>query len=423
MNKLVLVDGNSIAYRAFFALPLLNNEKGIYTNAVYGFTNMLFKIIEDEKPTHLLVAFDAGKTTFRHETYKEYKGGREKTPPELSEQMPFIHEVLDQMGIKRYQKENYEADDIIGTLSRQAGGNGWQVKIVTGDKDLLQLVDDSVIVSLTRKGISDVEDYDRDKVYERYEMDPKKIIDLKGLMGDSSDNIPGVPGVGEKTGIKLLKQFASLEAIYDDIGEVSGKKLKEKLESHKEQAEMSKKLATINLDAPLGDLKIDETSYEHEITDKVAELFKELEFNSLLERIGYEASIDEQSKDIKVDFDILNELNEEHLTDRAALMVEVLEPNYHFADIIGFAIANKNGQFFIETEKALASEAFQQWLEDPDKKKILFDTKRADAVLKWRGIYLKGSAFDGEKLSFVLHSLDEGHLSYHWRKFCPSQPR
>ena len=158
-KKLMLIDGNSIAYRAFFALPLLNNDKGVHTNAVYGFTTMLMKMLEEEKPTHILVAFDAGKTTFRHETFKEYKGGRQKTPPELSEQFPFIRELLDAYGIKRYELENYEADDIIGTLAVSAEQEGYEVKVISGDKDLTQLSTDNITVGITRKGITDIEEY------------------------------------------------------------------------------------------------------------------------------------------------------------------------------------------------------------------------------------------------------------------------
>lgn len=409
MKKLVLVDGNSIAFRAFFALPLLSNDKGVYTNGVYGFTNMLLKIIEEEQPTHMLVAFDAGKTTFRHETFKQYKGGREKTPPELSEQIPFMHEVLDRMHIKHYQKDQYEADDIIGTMSRKGQEAGWAVKVVTGDKDLLQLVDDRTMVSLTRKGITDMDDYDSEKVHERYEIEPLRIIDLKGLMGDSSDNIPGVPGVGEKTAIKLLKQFGSLEGVYADLDKVSGKKLKEKLTDNKDQAMMSKQLATINLDAPLDGLTLDETVYEEKITEDVAALFKDLGFNTLLERIGYEAEIDEASKDIDIDYKLVNDIQKEDLENVSALLMEMVEENYHFADIQGFAVAGDNGCFVLETDQALNSQAFVEWLEDPNKKKVVFDAKRAAVALKWRGVDLKGIIFDINMASYLIDPSESGH--------------
>nr|MDK7274374.1 5'-3' exonuclease H3TH domain-containing protein [Staphylococcus epidermidis] len=212
MNKLVLIDGNSLSFRAFYALPLLSNHAGIHTNAVYGFAMLLEKIIKEEKPNHFLVAFDAGKTTFRHSKYSEYKGGRQKTPPELSEQFPYIRQLLDAYHIKRYELDNYEADDIIGTLSRQADEEDFETIIITGDRDLTQLATDNVTIYYTKKGVTDVDHYTPKFIAEKYNgLVPKQIIDMKGLMGDTSDNIPGVAGVGEKTAIKLLNQFESVE--------------------------------------------------------------------------------------------------------------------------------------------------------------------------------------------------------------------
>src|SRR5690625_4661707 len=178
-NKLVMIDGNSLLFRAFYALPLLNNDRGVYTNAVYGFTNILLKILEEEKPTHMLVAFDAGKTTFRHSTYKEYKGGRQKTPPELSEQFPLTREILSAFRIPHYELEMYEADDIIGTLSKVADKDDFIVKVISGDQDLLQLVSDRVTVDLTRKGVSEVDSYTPETVLEKMELTPEQIIELK----------------------------------------------------------------------------------------------------------------------------------------------------------------------------------------------------------------------------------------------------
>src|SRR5699024_10381943 len=226
-QKLVLIDGNSILYRAFFALPLLTNDKGVYTNAVFGFAKILLGILKEENPTHMLVAFDAGKTTFRHEKYKDYKGGRQKTPPELSEQFLLVRELLDASSIKHYELEQYEADDIIGTLAKRASESGIEVQVISGDKDMLQLVSDDVQVHITRKGISEVDVYTPEYLKAKLDLDPDQIIDMKALMGDSSDNIPGVPGVGEKTAIKLLKQFKTLENIYQHLDDVSGKKVKE----------------------------------------------------------------------------------------------------------------------------------------------------------------------------------------------------
>ncbi len=400
-KKLVLIDGNSIAYRAFFALPLLNNDKGIHTNAVYGFTMMLQRILEDEKPTHLLVAFDAGKTTFRHKTFSEYKGGRQKTPPELSEQFPFIRELLDAYGISRYELENYEADDIIGTLSLQAEKDGYEVKVISGDKDLTQLSSDAVTVSITRKGITDIEEYTPAHIKEKYGITADRIIDMKGLMGDSSDNIPGVPGVGEKTALKLLKEFGTLEELLNSVDKVSGKKLKEKLEEFKEQALMSKELATITREAPV-EIKIEDIQYEGYEKEKVIHIFKELGFNSLLEKLGGDTDAVEEDLE-EIEFTIAEEISEDMFSEENAFYAEVLEDNYHYADIIGFSIANEKGIYFIPKDKALESEAFKKWAEDETIKKTVYDAKRSEVSLRHHGIHLKGANFDLYIASYLIN--------------------
>ncbi|MCC3647405.1 DNA polymerase I [Cytobacillus oceanisediminis] len=400
-KKLVLIDGNSIAYRAFFALPLLNNDKGIHTNAVYGFTMMLQRILEDEKPTHLLVAFDAGKTTFRHETFSEYKGGRQKTPPELSEQFPYIRELLDAYGISRYELENYEADDIIGTLSLHAEKDGYEVKVISGDKDLTQLSSDSVTVSITRKGITDIEEYTPAHIEEKYGITPDRIIDMKGLMGDSSDNIPGVPGVGEKTALKLLKEFGTLEELLESVDEVSGKKLKEKLEEFRDQALMSKELATITREAPV-EIKIEDIEYEGFEKEKVISIFKELGFNSLLEKISGDTEAIEEKLD-EIEFIIADEIKEDMFSDENAFYVELLEDNYHYADIIGFSVANDKGNFYFSKDKALVSDVFKRWAEDETKKKTVYDAKRSEVSLRHHGIHLKGADFDLYIASYIIN--------------------
>ncbi|WP_102274301.1 DNA polymerase I [Cytobacillus massiliigabonensis] len=400
-KKLVLIDGNSIAYRAFFALPLLNNDKGIHTNAVYGFTMMLNRILEDEKPTHLLVAFDAGKTTFRHKTFSEYKGGRQKTPPELSEQFPFIRELLDAYGISRYELENYEADDIIGTLSLHAENDDFEVKVISGDKDLTQLSSEKTTVLITRKGITEIENYTPAYIQEKYGITPDRIIDMKGLMGDASDNIPGVPGVGEKTALKLLKEFGSLETILSSVDKVGGNKLKEKLEEFKEQALMSKELATITREAPI-DIELSEVEYEGYERDKVVSIYKELGFNSLLDKLSGETGSEEVELD-DIEYEVINEITEDIFSDENAFYIEVLEDNYHYADIIGFSIANDKGIFFISTEIALASQAFKQWAEDASKEKIVYDAKRSEVSLRHHGIHLAGVSFDLLMASYLIN--------------------
>ncbi|EUJ23057.1 DNA polymerase I [Listeria grandensis FSL F6-0971] len=283
MNKMVLIDGNSIANRAFYALPLLSNEKGVYTNAVYGFAMMIMNVLEKEQPNHVLVAFDAGKTTFRHSQYKEYKGGRQKTPSELSEQFPFIRELLDAYSIPRYELPNYEADDIIGTITKQAEKDGLEVVIITGDRDLTQLASEKTTVYITKKGITDMEQNTPASLKEKYDLTPEQIIDMKGLMGDSSDNIPGIPGVGEKTALKLLHQFGTVEEVLANADKISGKKLQEKVVDNKESAIMSKELATINTDSPI-EMKVTDTKYAGYDIEKVVPLLKELGFATILKK-------------------------------------------------------------------------------------------------------------------------------------------
>ncbi|MFD2046293.1 DNA polymerase I [Ornithinibacillus salinisoli] len=408
-NKLVLIDGNSIIYRAFFALPLLNNDKGVYTNAVYGFTTMLLRILEEQKPTHMLVAFDAGKTTFRHSTYKEYKGGRQKTPPELSEQFPLVKELLDQFNIKHYQLDQYEADDIIGTLSKHGNEKKWDVSVISGDKDLLQLVSDSVTVNVTKKGISDVEAYTPSYMLEKMEIKPEQIIDLKALMGDSSDNIPGVPGVGEKTATKLLKQFHTLEEVYNHVDDVTGKKLKENLINHKDDAFMSKELATINRDSPI-EVTLDDLTYTGFQPHDVSVIFKDLGFQSLLERIGEEGSVEESSEELgEIEFKIIDTVTEDIFTGEDALVIEMLSDSYHKSPIEGIGLVNEQESYFIPTEVAINSEVFKTWAEDFSKKKSVFDAKKTLVGFLKHNIHLKGITFDMLLASYLLNPSENNH--------------
>ncbi|MFC2948626.1 DNA polymerase I [Virgibacillus sediminis] len=408
-NKLVLIDGNSIIYRAFFALPLLNNDKGVYTNAVYGFTTMLLRILEEEKPTHILVAFDAGKTTFRHETYKEYKGGRQKTPPELSEQFPLLKEVLDAFSIPHYQLEQFEADDIIGTLASVEEDKDWNVTVISGDKDLLQLTSDRVTVSLTKKGISEVERYTPAFMREKMELSPEQIIDLKALMGDKSDNIPGVPGVGEKTAVKLLKQFETLEGVYDHIEKVSGKKLKEKLITYKDEAFISKELVTIKRDSPIT-VKPEELVFEGYDSNRLSKMFKELGFQSLLNRIAGDETIEESTHQMEeIDVTIVREVSKDMFTGKESIVVDMLGENYHTGSIEGFGIANSEGAYFIPVDVALESKVFREWAEESNNQKSVFDAKKTLVTLLNHGIHIKGIVFDMLLASYLLNPSENNH--------------
>lgn len=403
-EKLLLLDGNSLAYRAFFALPLLSNDSGIHTNAVYGFTTMLQKILEEEKPTKMLVAFDAGKTTFRHETFEDYKGGRQKTPPELSEQFPYLQKLIDAYRIPRYELEMYEADDIIGTLARQAEEKGMDVIIVSGDKDLTQLATDRVKVYVTRKGMTDIEQYTPEHIQEKYGISPKQIIDMKGLMGDASDNIPGVPGVGEKTAIKLLKEYGSIENLYENIGKMKKSKMKEKLIENEEQAKMSKQLATINTNAPI-EITLDDLEYPGPDEEAVLEVWKELQFKSLIEKSDFEAK---EKETAEIDYQIVRELTNEHFSDSMAIHVEMENEQYHTCQILGFGFTDGTKTFFVPADVLNESELLKAYLEDETKKKYMSDLKAAQCILKRQGVTLRGVEFDLLLASYILNPAISG---------------
>ena len=282
-KRLIIIDGNSIINRAFYALPEMTSKDGLKTNAIYGFTTMLFKIIDTYNPTHISVAFDRKAPTFRHLEFKDYKAGRKKMPDELREQFEPLKELLDKFNIHRLELDGYEADDIIGTVSKLGEENDYNVYIVTGDKDAIQLASHKTTTLITKKGVGEVEEYNFDSVMEKYEMTPTQFIDLKGLMGDKSDNIPGVPGIGEKTGIKLIKEFSSIENLVEHTDELKGS-IKKKIEENKELAIMSKRLATIIRDVPI-DVSLEELEYGNYDKDAVLEEFKRFGFTSLISRL------------------------------------------------------------------------------------------------------------------------------------------
>lgn len=284
-EKLAIIDGHSLAHRAFFALPPLTTRDGTPTNAAYGFTLMLMRLLEDEKPDHLVVTFDRSAPTFRHEAFEGYKATRRKMPDELRSQFDIIRRILAAFDIPVYEKDGYEADDVIGTLAGQGAEKGLDVLIFTGDRDVFQLIDDRVQVMITRKGITETEKVDRDELKRRYGLVPAQIPDLKGLMGDASDNIPGVPGIGEKTALRLLHEFGSLEELLRRVDEVGRPHERELLTTHAGQARLSKDLATIRCNAPL-EIDLERSRVADPDRPKIAALFTELEFHSLARRVA-----------------------------------------------------------------------------------------------------------------------------------------
>ena len=308
-EKLVLIDGNSILNRAFYGVPDLTNSKGLHTNAVYGFLNILFKIIEEEKTDYLMVAFDVKAPTFRHEIYKEYKGTRKPMPDELREQLPIIKEVLKAMNIVTVEKAGLEADDILGTLAKRGESQGMEVSLVSGDRDLLQVATEHIKIRIpkTKGGKTEVEDYYAADVFEKYQVTPRQFIDLKALMGDTADNIPGVPKVGEKTATDLMITYGSLEGIYEHIEEITKKSIKASLQENKELADLSKVLATINVDSDI-EASIEEAKIGNLFTQEAYKCFKELEFKNFLSR--FEAGMTDNNEELLKNFKMVDELSE-----------------------------------------------------------------------------------------------------------------
>ncbi|WP_301358284.1 DNA polymerase I [Enterococcus spodopteracolus] len=421
-NKLLLVDGNSVAFRAFFALhnslERFKNRNGLHTNAIYAFHNMFENVMQKEQPTHVLVAFDAGKTTFRTEMYAEYKGGRSKTPGEFKEQMPYIRELLTGLGVKYYELPNYEADDIIGTLAKKVDKETFDVVVLSGDRDLTQLASKEIKVDITVKGVSDIESYTPEHVAEKYDgLTPKQIIDMKGLAGDASDNIPGVTKIGEKTAIKLLKQYGSVEGIYEHIDEMKQSKMKENLINDKEQAFLSKKLATIDTNAPV-EVDIDSLAYQGKDLDKLVPFFKEMDFKQFLAKLDV---VEEQVEMKDILFEVVHEYDESMFQTNMALYVEMMGDNYHTEDIVGVAWGTPEKIYVTNDLAIFENEAFLSWLGDKTRLKNVYDAKRTYVALNRYATKLQGIDFDVLLGAYLLDTNEKSediegiatHYGYH----------
>lgn len=413
----LILDGNSLLYRAFYAIPELTTSDGLHTNAVYGFTNMLFRMIDEINPHYIVTAFDKSAPTFRHIEYEEYKAGRKKTPDELSMQFSIMKEVLNKMGIKIFELEGYEADDLIGTLSAYAENDNIESYIVTGDRDALQLATDNVKVVLNKKGITETEIYDRSRMINELGVTPKEFIDVKGLMGDKSDNIPGVPGVGEKTAYKLIKEYGSIENLLNNIEEISGKKLKESLVEYSEQAIFSKKLATIVTEVPV-DININDFEFRKVIDNKgLKELFYRLQFKSLLSKIDHlspdeekEDKEDAQYKNITTISDV-EFLITSFKEDIIYIMFNVIDPGVFSKQRLDKIYINFKEEIYMIHLESLYEEnrektitLLRDILENPNIKKVTHSTKYSYSSLVKVGVNLQGVIFDTEMAAYLIDS-------------------
>ena len=412
MGNLVLIDGNSILNRAFYgtmATKMLMTEDGTYTNAIYGFLNIMFKIIEDIKPEYMVVTFDLKAPTYRHKLYSEYKANRKGMPNELASQMPILKEILKAMNVKVIEKEGYEADDIIGTLAKWGQRKNLEVTILTGDRDSFQLIDEHIKVRIphTTQGKTETEDFNVEKVLEKYGLPPKSLIEIKGLAGDASDNIPGVPGVGEKTAITLIKDYKNIEGVYKHIDKLKGK-LKEKMQQNEEQAYLSRTLGTINTKAPiekkLSDMKIVEWDKQ-----KVVEIFTRLKLNRFIERFGLEKQqVESQTLDIQCE-----EITEENILtlqkeieDSKKIYYYIIEKQEEGYGILNKAIegitiySEKEDKVYLVKDMTKLKNIF----ENKDIVKIGYKQKKDYILLKQIGIQTKNLMFDIEIAGYLLNS-------------------
>lgn len=406
-NKLLLIDGNSIAFRGFFALyqslDRFKNSSGLHTNALYAVHNMLENVLEKEQPTHVLVAFDAGKTTFRHSFYDDYKSGRAKTPSEFKEQMPYLRDLIEGLGMKHYELENYEADDIIGTLATHVDPEKFDVVVLSGDKDLTQLASDNIRVDVTVKGVSEIESYTPEHILEKYGLEPHQIIDMKGLAGDQSDNIPGVTKIGEKTAIKLLKEFGTVEGVYENVEDMKKSKMKENLINEKEIAFMSKRLATIDTNSPI-EVKVEELDFNGKNLEVLIPFYKEMDFNSFLGKLDSSFVEPEVEKKTAIDYIVATDLTEDMFSTDMSLYVEMLDENYHLSDVVGVAFGKEN-RFYVTNDLAiLDNEVFSNWISNEELSKKVFDTKRTEVALNRYDLKLKGVKYDMLLGAYLLDS-------------------
>ncbi|MDD7463398.1 MAG: DNA polymerase I [Anaerococcus sp.] len=408
-KKIMLIDGSSLIFRAFFALPQLTNADGVMTNGVYGFLTMYFSALEKYQPDYVLVAFDKSSKTFRHEEFKDYKATRDKAPSELNYQFGILKDILDSLNVKHMDIDGYEADDIVGTYARLASEEGLETIIITGDKDYFQLIDKNVKVYLTRKGISNMVEYTVDSIKEEYGLTPKQLIDVKGLMGDKSDNIPGVDGIGPKRAIDFIQKYGSIEGLYENIDEVSGKKTKERLIDSEPIAYMSRKIGTIVTHVPV-DYDLSELEKKEPDYDSLTEKFSKYNFNKFLDQISGDgaSTIDH---DFSFDYlDSYDDLIEKIKKDKKFVFKTIHEgDNYIHSEIYKLGIKTKDSKAYILEPNEDFIESFKEIFASKDIKKISFDIKEDIVLLHKLGIEVD---YPYDDLMLMQYLIDPSRSSY-----------
>ena len=416
MERLLILDSNALLNRAFYAIPELTTSEGIHTNAVYGFVNMLFKMKEELKPDYIVAAFDKKGPTFRHKEYEDYKAGRKKMPSELAEQFPIIKELLGLLSITKYELEGFEADDIIGSLAKYAEKNNIEVFIVTGDRDALQLASENINVVITKKGVTETATYNYKSFVDEFGVTPTQFIDVKGLMGDKSDNIPGVPGVGEKTAYKLIQTYGSIEEVLNNIDNISGKKLKENLETYREQAIFSKKLATIVTEVPI-DFDLDEIkSQESYDKEGLKKLLLKLQMKSMIDKLPKGDNIDEESIEEVIDITYINSSKSfldlsKSLKGEIYISYETMNSEkYSEISLKNVYLSSDSKTYFIKFDEIVNEDkdnaylALKTIMENKDIKKVIHDGKALITILNKLNIFIESFDFDTAIAAYLINS-------------------
>jgi len=400
MKKLLLIDGSNLMFRAYYATAysgnLMQNSRGEYTNAVFGMANMLNLILKEEF-SHILVAFDKGKSTYRHKEYEAYKAGRKPMPDEFREQLPLIKEITERLGIFTYETEALEADDIIGILTKKYYDDFDDIEIISNDKDLYQLLNHKVNMRISKRGLEPEKIFTEKTLDEELGIKPKQVPDLKGLMGDASDNLPGIPGVGEKTALKLIKEYGDIETLLKNVNELKGK-LKERVEQHGEEALKWRKLATVitEYDLPISLKDIEYNGFDE---DSLIAFYEKLEFHTFIKRL------EKNNKKETVKFTVLtnDETIETALDDDAFIILEAFNDNYHNAEKLGLAVVIKDKQYFIPYETLIKSKAAKAYLESHAFEKYTFDLKKMLVMLKQDGLNVANVTFDLLLAAYVIN--------------------